>query len=132
MTNPRQVGPKVVELDKEEGMSGIDDLSINSSSLSSRPTRDLDLDPSSISIVPEGDIEAYPVGVNAPQGEQNEITRTSTKKSWNDVARAITRTNTKISWKDPGPPPDGGLAAWTQVALGHLVIMNTWLVEMSF
>jgi hypothetical protein len=27
---------------------------------------------------------------------------------------------------DPGPPPDGGLTAWTQVTLAHLVIFNTW------
>jgi hypothetical protein len=132
MTNTRQVGPTVVELVKEEGMGGTDALSTNSSSLSSRPTQDLDLDPSPMSMVAKGDIEAYPVGVNVPQGEKDEITRTSTKKSWSDVARAITRTTTKSSWKDPGPPPDGGLTAWTQVGLGHLVIMNTWLVDMSF
>lgn len=28
--------------------------------------------------------------------------------------------------KDPGPPPDGGLRAWLQVLMGHLVIINTW------
>ena len=27
---------------------------------------------------------------------------------------------------DPGSPPDGGLQAWTQVAMGHLVVFNTW------
>jgi hypothetical protein len=28
--------------------------------------------------------------------------------------------------KDPGPPPDSGLRAWSQVLVGHLVVMNTW------
>lgn len=23
-------------------------------------------------------------------------------------------------------PPDGGIVAWTQVAMGHLVMFNTW------
>lgn len=131
MTNPEQVGPVAVELDKE-AMGGTDALSTNSSSLSSRVTQDLDSDPSPICMTAKDDIEAYPVGVNVPQGEEDEITRTDTKKSWSDVARAVTRTTTKGSWKDPGPPPDGGLTAWTQVGLGHLVIMTTWLVKMSF
>jgi hypothetical protein len=39
---------------------------------------------------------------------------------------------TKSSWKDPGPPPDGGLVAWTQVALAHLVVFNTWGYINSF
>jgi hypothetical protein len=36
------------------------------------------------------------------------------------------RTKSAASWKDPGPPPDGGVRAWTQVLVGHLIIMNTW------
>jgi hypothetical protein len=27
-----------------------------------------------------------------------------------------TRVSTKSSWRDPGPPPDGGLTAWSQGA----------------
>lgn len=38
----------------------------------------------------------------------------------------LEREKSRASWKDPGPPPDGGLRAWTQVLVGHLVIMNTW------
>ncbi|KAF2491972.1 MFS general substrate transporter [Lophium mytilinum] len=34
--------------------------------------------------------------------------------------------------KDPGPPPDGGLKAWTQACMGHLVVFNTWGVITSF
>ncbi|CAD6443143.1 19c9a825-6b0e-4d99-a851-fafb9b4e9e4d [Sclerotinia trifoliorum] len=47
-----------------------------------------------------------------------------------------TRTNgtqvTTASWRALGPPPDGGLRAWIQVILSHLVIMNTWGFINSF
>nr|POE64894.1 putative gmc-type oxidoreductase [Quercus suber] len=33
---------------------------------------------------------------------------------------------------DPGPPPDGGLSAWTQAVMGHLVAFNTWGFLASF
>ena len=36
------------------------------------------------------------------------------------------------SGDDPGPPPDGGLKAWTQVAMAHLIIFNTWGFVNSF
>ena len=39
---------------------------------------------------------------------------------------------TKSSWLDPGPPPDGGLLAWSQVLLSHLVVFNTWGYVSSF
>lgn len=45
--------------------------------------------------------------------------------------RVISRTTSKSSF-NPGPPPDGGLRAWTSVAAGHLVIMNTWGYINSF
>lgn len=32
----------------------------------------------------------------------------------------------------PGPPPDGGLVAWTQTILGHFVAFNTWGFLTSF
>ncbi|KAK3724501.1 hypothetical protein LTR37_001125 [Vermiconidia calcicola] len=33
---------------------------------------------------------------------------------------------------DPGPPPDGGLLAWTQVAMVHFTVMSTWGYISSF
>jgi hypothetical protein len=38
----------------------------------------------------------------------------------------VTLLRTKDTGKEPGPPPDGGLQAWVQVVLGHLVMFNTW------
>lgn len=42
------------------------------------------------------------------------------------LTRIITGRSVASSWKDPGPPPDGGLKAWTQAIMGHLVLANTW------
>lgn len=33
---------------------------------------------------------------------------------------------------DPGPPPDGGLQAWTQLLVGHLINALTWGFVASF
>jgi hypothetical protein len=82
------------------------------------------------------DIEAYPTGIaETPVDGGGELSRTNTRASRASrpgIARILTRTATKSSWKDPGPPPDGGLTAWTQVAMGHLVITSTWGFVNSF
>ncbi|KAK3314196.1 major facilitator superfamily domain-containing protein [Apodospora peruviana] len=41
------------------------------------------------------------------------------------ISRALSMTSTKSNF-NPGPPPDGGLEAWTAVACSHLIITNTW------
>lgn len=43
----------------------------------------------------------------------------------NTLTRVASRITTR-SITDPGPPPDGGVKAWTQVAMGFLVLMTTW------
>ncbi|KAI0121677.1 major facilitator superfamily domain-containing protein [Xylariales sp. AK1849] len=47
------------------------------------------------------------------------------------VSRALSRISTKSSW-NPGPPPDGGRAAWMCALCAHFVIMNTWGIINSF
>lgn len=47
------------------------------------------------------------------------------------LAKVLSRTISHISI-DPGPPPDGGLAAWTQAIMGHLIVFNTWGYIISF
>ncbi|KAF2234210.1 MFS general substrate transporter [Viridothelium virens] len=47
------------------------------------------------------------------------------------LRRAVTGQST-ASVKDPGPPPDGGVLAWTQAIMAHLVIFNTWGYIASF
>lgn len=46
--------------------------------------------------------------------------------------RVISRITSRSSYPDPGPPPDGGLQAWTQAVMGHLVVFNTWGYIISF
>ncbi len=48
------------------------------------------------------------------------------------IKQCLFNSGKQISTIDPGPPPDGGIKAWTQVAMGHLVIFNTWGVCYSF
>ncbi|KAJ5472460.1 hypothetical protein N7530_006461 [Penicillium desertorum] len=46
--------------------------------------------------------------------------------------RTLSAVRTRESGKDFGPPPDGGFQAWSQVALAHFVIFNTWGYINSF
>ncbi|KAK3936846.1 major facilitator superfamily domain-containing protein [Diplogelasinospora grovesii] len=48
------------------------------------------------------------------------------------VSRVLSRAISRTSTKSIGPPPDGGLEAWTAVAAAHLIIMNTWGLINSF
>jgi hypothetical protein len=42
-----------------------------------------------------------------------------------------TRVSTKSSWKDPGPPPDGGLTAWSQGAYSLKLSALEWFECMT-
>lgn len=42
------------------------------------------------------------------------------------VSRVLSLVTSRSSTINPGPPPDGGLEAWTVVACGHLIITITW------
>ncbi|KAL1621671.1 hypothetical protein SLS56_009069 [Neofusicoccum ribis] len=48
------------------------------------------------------------------------------------VLSKVITAKSAASIRDPGPPPDGGLNAWTQALMGHIVIMNTWGYINSF
>lgn len=48
------------------------------------------------------------------------------------VSRTLTLVRTRESLRNPGPPPDGGILAWSQVILAHLVLVNTWGYVNSF
>ncbi|KAM3425167.1 hypothetical protein BST61_g7126 [Cercospora zeina] len=49
----------------------------------------------------------------------------------NVLAKVASRLTTH-SIVDPPPPPDGGLHAWTQVAMGAIVAMTTWGLVNSY
>lgn len=67
------------------------------------------------------EFEVYPEALN--EAEEDIIKPETIKER---SLRVLSRTKSAASWKDPGPPPDGGVVAWTQVLVGHLIIMNTW------
>ena len=58
------------------------------------------------------------------RGANSPIGRTTTT--------ATIATVTTVSDHDPGPPPDGGLRAWVQTFMGHLVLINIWGYLTSF
>lgn len=71
--------------------------------------------------------------------EMGEISEYTTKqqepmtKTASNIARKIlTKVSTKHSVVDAGPPPDGGLKAWTQCAVGCMVVCTTWGFINSF
>ena len=52
-----------------------------------------------------------------------------------DSGEALTRVLSRAVSREsdnPGPPPDGGLEAWMQAFMGHLVVFNTWGYINSF
>ena len=63
--------------------------------------------------------------------DQHGSVRTGKSKS-NVLKGVISRTRSASSWVDPGPPPDGGLRAWTQACMGHLTVCTTWGYISSF
>lgn len=60
----------------------------------------------------------------------NDLTQVPTNAS--AIARTLSVVRTRESGKVLGPPPDGGFQAWLQVALGHMIIFNTWGYINSF
>lgn len=115
MTNRPQ---NIAEVDLEKAE---DELSIHSSGSSSQHASESDAKDAA---------ETHTLREQA-QEEEVQFSRVETNKL-GVLKSALSRTSTKSSWKDPGPPPDGGLKAWIQVLMGHLVIMNTWGFINSF
>jgi len=69
--------------------------------------------------------------VPSPVPAQHEpLSKTKSRPS-NTLARIASRVTTR-SIRDPGPPPDGGLVAWTQIVCAWLAIMNSWGFVNSF
>lgn len=82
--------------------------------------------------IPERDIEAS--AADGTIGEPLEATKTSASRRpqlTTTLSRTLSRVRT-VDTLDPGPPPDGGVVAWTQAVLTHLVIFNTWGFINSF
>lgn len=72
-----------------------------------------------------------PENVALPEESSNSSTQSASKNT-NGILEVLGRTVSRSSAIDPGPPPDGGLTAWTQAVVGHLVVFNTWGYINSF
>ena len=48
------------------------------------------------------------------------------------LGKILSKVISRVSALDVGPPPDGGLAAWTQAVMTHLTVFNTWGYISSF
>ncbi len=77
---------------------------------------------------PERESIRGPLGKAKLHGRVSEEIRRTTS---NALSRATSRLTTR-SLPEPPPPPDGGIKAWTQVAMGWLVIFTTWGYVNSF
>ncbi|KAI4151599.1 MAG: hypothetical protein LQ340_003419 [Diploschistes diacapsis] len=60
-------------------------------------------------------------GVGALDPEKGDVTRPQLS-----ALGHLQRTFSRVSTDDIGPPPDGGLPAWSQVVLCHISTINTW------
>ena len=83
--------------------------------------------------IPERDPELG--HVDTAGGQPMELIRTTSSKYVGPVRPTLSRVLTKVRTSDtidPGPPPDGGVVAWTQAVLTHLVIFTTWGFINSF
>lgn len=66
-----------------------------------------------------------------PTQTSNHTRTNKSKSALTNLAKTITaRSNASVI--DPGPPPDGGMKAWTQSFMGHFVVFNTWGLISTF
>lgn len=72
-----------------------------------------------------------PEEISATEGEDGAVVKRKTisKKSMDSKRPGLSRITSHLTThliKDPGPPPDGGLNAWVQVAMSWLAVLSTW------
>lgn len=67
-----------------------------------------------------------------PHPDEPQVNSAEVSSSQGGILRTISKTLSRTSTIDPDPPPDGGLKAWTQALMGHLVVFNTWGYINSF
>jgi len=78
-----------------------------------------------------GSHDQYPSS-NGSMYQEDEMEHGDTKKNHpTGIGHPLTLLRTKSS-KIDGPPPDGGIQAWTQALMCHLVVFNTWGSISSF
>ena len=78
------------------------------------------------------DLEASHAQHATPSSQEKETGNSTSADSPGVVARVLSRVSSRPKHFEPGPPPDGGWAAWIACGCTHLVIMDTWGVINSF
>jgi hypothetical protein len=48
------------------------------------------------------------------------------------LSKQLSRVQSNTDVQDPGPPPDGGLTAWSMACAGHLIMFNVWGLVNSY
>lgn len=91
-----------------------------------KPSRDND------SASTEADQEEHEIDEVSPANIENgaitnekALSKHSVESKRPTLSRVTSRITTH-SFPDPGPPPDGGLQAWVQVAMSWLSVVATW------
>ncbi|KAI4202607.1 MAG: hypothetical protein LQ348_001486 [Seirophora lacunosa] len=81
----------------------------------------------------KGSTEQYthPHDLDDEEVKTKEDSPEEAKDSETGLKKVMGRITSRTSYVDPGPP-DGGLQAWTQSLVGHLVVFNTWGLINSF
>ncbi len=71
-------------------------------------------------------------GADAASGDDEEKKTDTHNGSGGILEKVLSKVQSRSSYIDPGPPPDGGLEAWTQAIMAHLIVFNTWGYINSF
>lgn len=78
--------------------------------------------------------QEMPISTEDKEGPSG-LTQTPTNASQKiskTVSKTLSLVRTRESGRDIGPPPDGGVHAWMQAVLAHVVMFNTWGYINSF
>ncbi|KAK4542008.1 hypothetical protein LTR36_007208 [Oleoguttula mirabilis] len=97
------------------------DLSRGAGTSKSSTSSQADLDDIERASVQDHEVYEDSTNEKQPSRVSLELKRTASRAS-NVLGRVLTTR----SIVDPGPPPDGGMKAWRQVACGWIVIFTTW------
>ena len=83
--------------------------------------------------VTDDDVESQ--RTDGPSSKENESPNPAPEEIRKTPSNILSRVASRLTTRsigEPLPPPDGGLQAWTQVAMGWLVVFTTWGYINSF
>ena len=117
----------------EIGSVGLQGHSDCGSSGSVHSSRDGQADAVDTARITGDDIESR--RINGPLTEDKESPNHASEEIRKTPSNILSRVASRLTTRSIGeslPPPDGGLQAWTQVAMGWLVVFTTWGYINSF